>query len=73
MIKVTKLNNDEIVVNADLIEFVEANPDTIISLISGKKILVKESPQEIIKRTAAYRRLSWGIDLKQVKEANENY
>ena len=59
MIKVTKLNNDEIVVNADLIEFVEANPDTIISLISGKKIMVKESPQEIIKRTAAYRRLSW--------------
>ena len=72
MIKVTKLNNDEIVVNADLIEFVEANPDTIISLISGKKIMVKETPREIIQRTAAYRKFSWGIDLKEVQQMNEN-
>jgi len=66
MIKVTKLNSDEIVVNAELIEFVEASPDTIISLTNGKKIMVKETPDEIIKRAAAYRRLALGLDLREV-------
>ncbi|MBN2227393.1 MAG: flagellar FlbD family protein [candidate division Zixibacteria bacterium] len=65
MIKVTKLNNDEIVVNAELIEFVESSPDTIISLTNGKKIMVKETPDEIIKRAAAYRRLALGLDLRE--------
>jgi flagellar protein FlbD len=64
MIKVTKLNNDQIVVNAELIEFVEANPDTVISLTNGKKIIVRESPDEIIHRAAAYRRLALGIDIR---------
>ena len=63
MIKVTKLNSDEIVVNAELIEFVEANPDTVISLTNGKKIIVRESPDEIIQRAAAYRRLALKIKI----------
>ncbi len=69
MIKVTKLNNDEIVVNAELIEFVEASPDTIISLTNGKKIMVKETPDEIIKRAAAYRRLALGLDLRKADKS----
>ena len=39
MIKVTRINDSELVINSDLIEFVEAIPDTIISLTTGKKIL----------------------------------
>ncbi len=62
MIKVTRLNNSEIVINDDLIEFVESIPDTIISLTDGKKIMVKETPDEIIKRVASFRRLVAGID-----------
>ncbi|MEP0827214.1 MAG: flagellar FlbD family protein [Candidatus Zixiibacteriota bacterium] len=62
MIKVTRLNNSEIVINDDLIEFVESIPDTIISLTDGKKIMVKETPDEIIKRVANFRRLVAGID-----------
>lgn len=62
MIKVTRLNNSEIVINDDLIEFVESIPDTIISLTDGKKIMVKETPDEIIKRVADFRRLVAGID-----------
>jgi flagellar protein FlbD len=58
MIKVTRLNDTELVINADLIEFVEAIPDTIISLITGKKIMVKNSPDEIIERVAAFKRQS---------------
>jgi flagellar protein FlbD len=60
MIKVTRLNNSEIVINDDLIEFVESSPDTIISLTDGKKIMVKETPDEIINRVANFRRLASG-------------
>lgn len=56
MIKVTRLNNAEFVVNADQIEFIEATPDTVISLLSGKKIVVKESVDEVIAKIVAYRR-----------------
>jgi len=58
MVKVTRLNDAELVINADLIEFIEAIPDTIISLTTGKKIMVKESIDEIIDRVARFRRLS---------------
>jgi flagellar protein FlbD len=54
MIKLTQLNGRSIVVNVDLIEFVESTPDTIVSLTTGKKILVKESDEEVIRRTAAF-------------------
>lgn len=55
MIEVTRLNDSKLVINADLIEFVEANPDTIISLTTGKKIMVRETPREIIDRVAQFR------------------
>ena len=56
MIKVTRINDSVLVVNADLIEFVEAIPDTIISLTTGKKIMVKESIDEVIERVARFKR-----------------
>ena len=58
MIKVTRINDSELVVNADLIEFVEAIPDTIISLTTGKKIMVRETIDEIIERVASFKRKS---------------
>ena len=65
MIKVTRINNSSIIINSDLIEFVESSPDTIISLTDGKKIIVKETPDEIIEKVAKFRRLSFGVDLTQ--------
>lgn len=56
MIKVTRLNHSELWVNAELIEFIEATPDTVISLINNTKIIAKESPQEIVEAVIAYRR-----------------
>jgi len=56
VIKVTRLDNRELVVNADLVEFVEATPETIISTTTGKKVVVRESVDEIIKRALEYRR-----------------
>lgn len=55
MIKVTRLNRQELVINAEQIEFVEATPDTVISLTSGKKMVVSESVDEIIQRVVLYK------------------
>jgi len=56
MIKVTKINGEPIVVNADLIEFVEETPDTVISLCTGKKLMVRESVEEVIEAAREHRR-----------------
>lgn len=58
MIKVTRLNGQLIVLNADLIEFVEEIPDTIISLTTGKKIMVQENAEQIIERVIVFKRNS---------------
>lgn len=58
MIRVTKLNSTEVIVNADLIEFVERTPDTLITLTTGRKFMVRESPQELLDRVLEYRRKS---------------
>lgn len=57
MIKVNRLNGSEIVINADLIETVEATPDTVISLTTGRKYVVHESVGEVMALTYAYHRL----------------
>lgn len=56
MIKATRLNDSELVINTDLIEFIEAIPDTIISLTSGKKVMVKETVDELIEKVESYKR-----------------
>lgn len=56
MINVTRLNGKDFWVSADQIEFVEATPDSVISLVSGKKVVVKESPEEILSRLVEFRR-----------------
>lgn len=47
MIEITKLNGSKMLINTSLIETVEETPDTVITLTSGKKIIVKESRQEV--------------------------
>ena len=56
MIEVTRINGEPIVVNAGLIEFIESTPDTVISLATGRKLMVRESVTEIIDRAVAYHR-----------------
>ncbi|MGN0155196.1 MAG: flagellar FlbD family protein [Lachnospiraceae bacterium] len=55
MIELTKLNDMKFTVNADIIEFVEETPDTVISLTTGKKIIVKESRQEVTNLVISYK------------------
>ena len=56
MIEITKLNGTRILINPDLIEIIESTPDTVISLTTGRKIIVKESRQEISNLVKSYRK-----------------
>lgn len=56
MIRLTRLNQDPIVINSDLIECVEATPDTILKLTNGQRLMVRESLDEVISLVIEYRR-----------------
>ncbi|MFW6162395.1 MAG: flagellar FlbD family protein [Planctomycetota bacterium] len=56
MIPIRLLNGSTLYVNSDLVESVAAAPDTIITLTSGRTIVARSSPQEIIDAVVAYRR-----------------
>lgn len=56
MITVSKLSGKEYVINSDLIEYVEATPDTVITLTTGKKVIVLESIDEIIDKIIQYKK-----------------
>lgn len=55
MIQVTRLNGQEVYVNADLILFLESSPETILTLQSGKKVTVKEAIPQVIDRIVAFK------------------
>jgi flagellar protein FlbD len=56
MIKLTRLHNEVVVVNADYIYEAEAHPDTTLRLVNGETIIVKESIDELIAKIVDYRR-----------------
>ena len=56
MINVTKLNGVQITVNEDYIETVEETPDTVLTMSTGRKIIIKESRQEVINLVKSYRK-----------------
>lgn len=70
MIKLTRFDKSEVAVNAELIKFVEAAPDTIITLTSDQKILVLETVDEVIERVVEYKRLAYG-SLPEVRDRRE--
>lgn len=56
MIYLTRLNNQQLIVNADLIKFIENAPDTVITLLTGEKLVVRESAVEVLERIADFHR-----------------
>ncbi|MCI9139656.1 flagellar protein FlbD [bacterium 1XD42-8] len=56
MIEVTKMNGTKVIINQDLIEIVEETPDTVISFTTGRKLIVKESRQDIKNLVKSYRK-----------------
>jgi flagellar protein FlbD len=55
MIHLTRLNNQPITVNSDLIKFVEEAPDTVLTLVTGEKLVVRETANEICERIMKFR------------------
>jgi flagellar protein FlbD len=55
LILVHRLKGEPVFVNADLIESIEARPDTVMTLVDGRKTVVAESPQEIVDRILRFR------------------
>jgi len=56
MIRLTRVNHQPLAVNSDLIKFVEQTHDTVLTLINGDKVVVRESLEEVIRRTLEFRR-----------------
>lgn len=56
MIDVTRMNGTKVLINAELIEMVEETPDTVITFTTGRKLIVKESRQELKSLVKSYKR-----------------
>lgn len=56
MIQLTRLNNARLAVNCDLIKYVEEAPDTVITLLNGEKLVVRETTEQVIERVRDFRR-----------------
>lgn len=56
MIALTRINGTPLLLNSDLIEHVETTPDTVISLVNGEKLMVRESPETLLEKIIHFRR-----------------
>ncbi|HOF94577.1 MAG TPA: flagellar FlbD family protein, partial [Clostridia bacterium] len=60
MIRLSRLNKEHFLVNSDLIEFVEETPHTVLSMMSGRKLVVSETSEEVRERVIAYKQKVFG-------------
>ena len=56
MILITKLDNRKMVINAELIEMIETTPETLITLTTGKKVVVKETVEEVVEKIKTFKK-----------------
>ncbi len=56
MIELSKLNGIHVMVNPDLIRFVESTPDTVLTFTDGEKLMVRDRPEEIVEKIVVFRR-----------------
>jgi flagellar protein FlbD len=61
MIELTRLNSQLFYLNCDLIQTIEVTPNTVIHLVSGESIVVREAPEEVVERVAAFRARCWVV------------
>jgi len=61
MIQVTRLDGTEYYINPHQIESIETHPDTTLIMLSGKKVIVREKPEQILQRIIEYRKLIGGF------------
>ncbi|MBR1597463.1 MAG: flagellar FlbD family protein [Lachnospiraceae bacterium] len=63
MIELTKLNDTKITVNAEIIELVEETPNTVVTLTTGRKLIVQETRNEVTDLVISYKRAIYNSDL----------
>lgn len=73
MITLTRLNNSPVTVNLDLIETVDVIPDTLITLTTGRKLVVKESPAEIVYKAILYKEKIFRTRSRPTREESEKH
>jgi flagellar protein FlbD len=56
MIQLTRLNHNPLIINSDLIKLIENTPDTVLSLVTGEKIVVLESSAQVVDKIVEFRR-----------------
>lgn len=56
MIQLTRLNHHPLVLNSSLIKVMERSPDTVITLVTGEKLVVQEKPEEVLQKIVEFRR-----------------
>jgi flagellar protein FlbD len=71
MIELTRLNGRAIMLNSDLIKTAEASPDTMLTLINGEKVIVREEPAEVMERIVAYRARLLAVVAKRLERSGE--
>jgi flagellar protein FlbD len=71
MIELTRLNGKPIMLNSDLIKTAEASPDTMLTLINGEKMIVREEIGEVVERVLAYRARLLGVVAKRMQRFDE--
>jgi flagellar protein FlbD len=71
VIELTRFNGTRFYLNADLVEYIEATPDTLITLSSGKRHLVKEDVLTVVERIIAYHRRIHYISVTETGESAE--
>jgi uncharacterized protein YlzI (FlbEa/FlbD family) len=71
MIQLTRLNNQPLVVNSDLIKYVENAPDTVLTLVTGEKLVVREASPEVLAKIVEFRRSIYAGLPVQVVQAPE--
>jgi flagellar protein FlbD len=56
MIAVTRLDGTPMLLNADVVEWIEQTPDTVIGLVNGERFMVRETPDELVRRVIDFKR-----------------
>ena len=73
MIRITRFDGTQVVVNSDIIQTVEETPDTIVTLTTGDKMMIKETVDEVIQGVIEYKRSVFAGGLKLLRDDNIDY
>ena len=73
MIRITRFDGTQVVVNSDIIQTVEETPDTIVTLTTGDKMMIKETVDEVIQAVIEFKRSVFAGGLKLLRDNNVDY